>query len=371
MKKLFFLFGILFLGLILSGWGYKGHRIISSNAANSFPTTLSFLKPNWTNIVTNYASEADYRKDTDPTEAPRHYINIDGYPEFLLNGAISQSLDTNILLHGCSFVLDHGIIPWATLATFDSLRACFERHDWLKSALFAADLGHYVGDGHQPLHITENYNGQFTGQDGIHSRYESSMISRNESQLVYPSDTVHFIANVKNYIFSYIYFNHLYVDSILMADLAAKSIAGNTTSTAYYQAMWDKTGAFTIDLLRRGSNSLADLIYTAWVQAGSPVFYPLAVEETTRASDSLALHNFPNPCYGQTTIEYEVYDGKTPVTILIYDPSGKLKNTLVNQVQETGRYRLIWNADHCETGIYLCVLKSGSQTVTRKIALIR
>ena len=75
------------------------------------------------------------------------------------------------------FVIDQGVLPWATQITYDSLVNCFTRFDWAKAVLFASDLGHYVGDAHNPLHITRNYNGQYSGNYGVHSRYESGMIN--------------------------------------------------------------------------------------------------------------------------------------------------------------------------------------------------
>ena len=39
----------------------------------------------------------------------------------------------------------------------------FQAQQWSAAALTIADLCHYVGDGCQPLHCTENYNGQLTG----------------------------------------------------------------------------------------------------------------------------------------------------------------------------------------------------------------
>ncbi|MCK9421814.1 MAG: T9SS type A sorting domain-containing protein [Bacteroidales bacterium] len=371
MKKLLFVIPLIFLCVILSGWGYKGHRIINQNTANAFPSHLSFLKPNWTNILTSYASEADNRKDTDPNESPKHYIDIDNYSEFLQTGQISQSFDTVVAHHGHAFVIDQGILPWATLITFDSLKACFERRDWQKSALFAADLGHYVGDGHNPLHITKNYDGQFTGQNGVHSRYETKMISRYESQLVYPADSAHFITDVSSFVFSYLYFNYQYVDSILIADNDARVIAGNVTSDAYYLALWTKTGPFTVGLLQHASLSLADLIYTAWVSAGSPVFYPLTVSELPDPSKPRLLHNFPNPFTGQTVIAFEVREDNTPVTLMVYDDAGNLKDTLMNQTLNGGYHKITWNAKTETSGIYLCVLKSGTWSTTQKMVLTK
>jgi len=81
--------------------------------------------------------------------------------------------------------MDQGILPWAILKTADSLPSCFENNDMHKAMLLAADLGHYIGDSHMPLHITRNYNGQYTGQYGVHSRYESNMIGTFQNQIVY------------------------------------------------------------------------------------------------------------------------------------------------------------------------------------------
>ena len=39
----------------------------------------------------------------------------------------------------------------------------------------SAEIGHYIGDAHVPLHTTENYNGQLSGQEGIHAFWESRL----------------------------------------------------------------------------------------------------------------------------------------------------------------------------------------------------
>ncbi len=145
--------------LLLSSWGYQGHQKISGGITVILPLEMAFLVPGWTDIVRLHASDADYRKDTDPDESPRHNIDIDNYPEFIFSGKINQDLDSLIAEFGYSFVIDQGVLPWATLTSYDSLVSCFARHNWEKAGLFAADLGHYVGDGHMPMHLTKNYNG--------------------------------------------------------------------------------------------------------------------------------------------------------------------------------------------------------------------
>ncbi len=42
-------------------------------------------------------------------------------------------------------------------------------HDSIKILKYSADLSHYIGDAHVPLHTTSNHNGQLTNQVGIHA----------------------------------------------------------------------------------------------------------------------------------------------------------------------------------------------------------
>ena len=60
---------------------------------------------------------------------------------------------------------------------------------WL---VLAGTLGHYVGDLGQPMHVTENYDGQLTGQKGLHSFFEEDLVDE-----VYPELLVAVNSRVK------------------------------------------------------------------------------------------------------------------------------------------------------------------------------
>ena len=262
---------VIFLSSVMVlGWGEIGHRIINKKTTLFFPPHLAFLQ-DWTDQLEEHASDADNRKNTDPAERPKHYINIDNYAEFLSTGRISPDIDSLSAMHGYQFVLLQGILPWAILAAADSLQAAFENDHWYKAMLFAADLGHYIGDAHMPLHITRNYDGQYSNQNGIHSRFESEMITRYQTEINYGGNSVEFVADLPEYVFSFIYTNFSYVDSVLIADSLAAAISGNDANDTYFAALWQLAGSFTTQLLENASHRLASLIYTAWVNAGCPV----------------------------------------------------------------------------------------------------
>jgi hypothetical protein len=53
----------------------------------------------WSDSLAAHGSDADYRKSSDPDEAPKHYIDIDNYPEFISNG-ISHKIEILENEHG-------------------------------------------------------------------------------------------------------------------------------------------------------------------------------------------------------------------------------------------------------------------------------
>jgi len=207
LKNIYLSIVIAGVSIILISWGGVGHSKISQNASLSFNSEMNDFNA-WTSFLTSHASDADDRKSYDDTESPKHYIDIDNYSEFISTGKIEQYYVAAVSKYGNYFIINNGTLPWATEAAFDSLRNSMKRYDWEKAKQFAADLGHYVADGHMPLHITDNYNGQNTGNTGIHSRYESTMIGSYSSQIIYTGSSANSITDVNQYIFDYIYKNN-------------------------------------------------------------------------------------------------------------------------------------------------------------------
>jgi hypothetical protein len=349
-------------------WGSVGHEKINTNATLSFNQQMSqFIV--WSSQLSSHASDADNRKDSDPTEAPKHYIDIDVYQDFIINKRIAQTWDSIVMSYGNAFVLDNGILPWATITTYDTLRSCFIRKDWSKAILTAADLGHYVADGHMPLHITQNYNGQLTGNSGIHSRYESTMIGAYNSQIIYSGDTnITVIQNVNKYIFDYIYNNYQYKDSILAADNFAKLAAGGSTSSSTYTFnLWNKTQNFTKLLFINASQSLAELIYTAWVEAGSPEYNTTDIDEYTNEKDKTSLLIYPNPVIKSTSIKLNLNDECKSMVLSIVDSKGKTIEIIKKGNLSKGNYIFEWIPKDISEGIYFCQLKTDSIVKSQKI----
>ena len=215
--------------LLLCSWGEKGHQKINSASAHYLPACLKRYK-GWSEKLSAHGSDADNRKRFDQTEGIKHYIDIDDYPEFNETGKIVEGQQEAIGKYGIDIMKKNGTLPWATDSTYHVLVDQYRTRQWSKVLLTAADLGHYVGDGHMPLHLTINYDGKTTGQTGIHSRYESKMINKYVDSISVKRSRLHKIKDTNRFIFTYIYDNYQYKDSLLNADKFAFEAAGHALS---------------------------------------------------------------------------------------------------------------------------------------------
>ena len=363
---------IVMASILLASWGGSGHYIISSGITKFFNEEMQTFS-NWVGYIADHASDADYRKDEDPLEGPRHYIDLDGYWEFIRDGEISMSLEENIDKYGEDFVEENGYLPWATIDTYNSLVENLKQGNWDSARFFAADLGHYVADGHMPLHLTVNFDGQVTGNHGIHSRYESQMVNAFSSQIEYEGQEIQEIDTVDKYIFNYLYQNYAYKDSVLLADLladdSAKSVNPNTESheytTIYTTTLWELTGDFTIMLFQSASHAFTELLYTAWIEAGKPDL--TALDAKNPLYDRLKI--FPNPSNSVSQIEYSLNSFST-VSLILNSADGKISEILLHDQKQPGKYSFNLDTQTYPDGIYFLNMKTGNLNISKKLLVL-
>ena len=380
MKKLLPICGSLvlvsFLYLDAFGWGANAHRFINRSAVYHLPNQMMLFIQD-SSFFATHAPDADTRKISGDTsfyaESPRHFLDIDDYPDF---HNLPLSLDTLISLYGWQRVKNNGTLPWATIWNMDSLTQQLQRGDWSHAYLTASDIGHYVGDAHQPLHNTKNYDGGLTNNNGIHSRYETTMLSPTYylSQLYIVPDSVHYVADQIDFIFDYILHSNSVVDTVLHGDTYAKTASGwngsGSPPASYYAALWDYTRVMTLDQMQRCTESLASLWYTAWVDAG--LIIPTGVEPpvATKPSEFQLAQNYPNPFNPATTISYALPVGGT-VFLKVFDLGGREVATLVHENQSAGEHRVQFDASRLASGVYIYTLQLGGFVQTKKLIVLK
>jgi len=349
--------------IALSAWGDLGHTMISLRAELSFNENMELFR-GWETYLSEHASDPDWRKKDDPSEGPKHYIDIDNYEMFVAEGRIPQTLDSCESMYGADFVEDNGYLPWATRTSYDSLVACLASLNWDRAKYFAADLGHYVADGHMPLHLTNNYDGQLSNNKGIHYRYEIEMIDYFNGEIDYTGWPAEAIDDVNQYIFDYIYKNYPYKDSILIADNSAKIAYPGSYSFNYYSVLWDNTRDLTVMMFRNASHALAELLYTAWIEAGRPG--EVIIDPGEETNTSVYIHpkkmiSFsPNPSSSFTHARFAFPDNNITSASLI-GINGKSYGCQ-SQIQSLdGQSEIRINTSRLEEGTY-CLLVQGPQS---------
>ena len=262
---------VLCVGLPATGWTWAavGHHYIAQNYSKHLPAYIDGLRA-YDSVVDAHVTDADSRKGSTPGESEKHFIDIDWYPEFLA-GTLPRDRAALEAMYGASTVYSHGVLPWAIDAVMATLTTQFRAQQWSAASLTIADLCHYVGDANQPLHCTKNFDGQLTDNDGIHTRYESGMLSTYVAQLSTPAMTVTYYPSALDAAFDVITASWAEASPILAADNVAKAAAGGSTSSAtYYASLWNSTHTLTQARLDTASVLTASLVYTAWVNAGQP-----------------------------------------------------------------------------------------------------
>ncbi len=80
--------------------------------------------------------------------------------------------------------------------------------------------------------------------------------------------------------------------------------------------------------------------------------------------------NYPNPFNPTTTISYNIKTANK-VTLAVYNVTGQLVKTLINEYKPAGTYKLVYNAINLASGIYYYELKAGQNKEVRKMLLIK
>ncbi len=345
-------------------WGFTAHHYIAQNYSKHLPAAMDGLA-GYDAVVDLHVTDPDTRRPTTPGEGYRHYIDIDAYSEFVF-GVMPHNRAALEAAYGASFVLQTGIVPWAIAEVTDSVSSRFARADWAGAALAIADLCHYVGDATQPLHCTVNYDGQLTGNNGIHSRYESTMINARVGELATPVMTAATYANPVDAAFGIVSGSWDLVDDLLAADNAAKSASGGAFNTTYYNALWAATQAFTRTRLDSATAVTASFVHTAWVNAGRP---PIPGSSAGVGPGPLAgrvLEAGPSPFRDALTVRWS---GHGPLDVEVFDVRG---TRVARLARGAGAGSVTWKPPgSLGPGLYFVRLTGPGQSATVRATRLR
>ncbi len=169
------------------GWGSIGHQIVAYTGANSTIEGQIFWKSNLEQLrkLSTVPDRLWKSADTKADEGLTHWFEIDSYykpMEFSQIISFPSSYSAAISKYTEERIRTNGTAPWRVRQLYQLAFQAFKSGDTSKAMQYVGVMSHYIGDLSQPLHVSINYDGQLTGNKGLHSYFETSVL-KNETAI--------------------------------------------------------------------------------------------------------------------------------------------------------------------------------------------
>ena len=272
-----------------SAWGNEGHRMINKLAASTLPADVpAFLRSEAAiNEIEYLGPEPDRWRSRAEAElaaaqAQEHFIDLE--PADALGPLPRNRMDFEAKVFAAGQRPEKiGLQPWETNEVWQRLKAALREYRSLSAAkqdtrgveaaalFYAGWLGHYVGDGSQPLHTTDKFNGWvgpnpngYNTAHQIHWQFEGPFVAANEheaevrARMTAPKAIDGDV--FENYV-AYLRHSSTYVEKVYQLEKAGGFVGAGSAESR----------DFTADRLAAGASMLRDMIYTAWLESAKPI----------------------------------------------------------------------------------------------------
>lgn len=279
-------------------WGFFAHKKINSYAVFLLPPQMLVLyKPN-IDFITTHAVDPDMRRNVVAEEGARHYIDIDNYGTYPYS-ELPRKWSDAVAKYGEDTLQKNGIVPWHIQTMLYRLTDAFREKNFTAIMKNSADIGHYIGDAHVPLHTTRNHNGQYTNQRGIHGFWESRVPELlADKEFDFFIGKAQYIKNPGEFIWARVLESSRASDSVLLFERELTKQFGSDKKYAFETRnnvlVRQYSSAFTIAYnkkldgmverrMRLAIYSIASFWFTAWINAGQPDLKELARQKFSDA----------------------------------------------------------------------------------------
>lgn len=258
-------------------WGFEAHRFIMNRAIALLPGELRPLFERYRAMVVERSIDPDtWRTAGFAEENKHHFLDLDwkGYGPHPHSG-LPRDYGAAVAKFGRAEIEQYGTLPWRVEEYHGNLRRAFEAYrspaplERFEVLFFAAALAHYVSDAHVPFHATINFDGQETGQNGIHARFESVLFERYRAQLAVMPRPRPPVRNARDFIFDRLLEGVQLVPAVLKHDREAIGTR-DLYDDAYYNAFFAATRPVLEQQLAEAISAVAAAIAGAWENAGRP-----------------------------------------------------------------------------------------------------
>ncbi|MFH6984850.1 zinc dependent phospholipase C family protein [Marinoscillum sp. 108] len=302
---------IVLLGAIVSSsWGFFSHQKINRVAVFTLPIEMMGFYKYHIQYITEKAINPDKRRYIMKEEAARHYIDLDVYGDSALYN-MPRYWNDAVAMYTEDTLQAYGIVPWHINLVKYQLTQAFLNRDADRILRYSVDLGHYIGDAHVPLHTTENYNGQLTGQLGIHGFWESRLPEVFFEHYDLFTGKAEYIKNTQLEAWKAVESSHLALDSVLRFEKLLTLRYPEDKKYSYEERGATTVRVYSYDFsrdyhemlngmverqMKRAIKMVGDFWFTAWVDGGQPdldllINVPATEEEIAPATEQIKLRS--------------------------------------------------------------------------------
>ena len=263
---------VLLASLPVSAWEGDGHRHTTRIALASLQSPeLRRLYESHASWLANASSHPDrWRNRPDHAEGSRHFLDTERFAKSTPVSGIPDSFAILSKTHPYDKVRSDGYLPWTVERVWQRLVRAFREKRSADVLVQTAYLSHYVADAHVPFHTTENYDGQQSGQRGIHRRFEGTLLEKfvGEADLAFGKPIP--ARSAAKDMLAVVAEGFAMVSPILDADREASAASGGKFDERYWDLFSRKCRPIAVARLETGGRRLSGLIEAAWRKAGRP-----------------------------------------------------------------------------------------------------
>lgn len=170
-------------GSVAQAWGPAGHEIVSSVGASvtrGQGSEFWIANADGMKTLSTVPDRVWKQPATKEDEAPTHWFQADAYVPDLNQCAdllaFPRDYDEAVSKYGEAKILKNGTAPWRILQFYKMAISSFKQGNFKAGLEQAGAMSHYIADLSMPLHVSENYDGQMTGNRGLHAWFETKNI---------------------------------------------------------------------------------------------------------------------------------------------------------------------------------------------------
>ena len=180
---------------------------------------------------------------------------------------------------------ENGILPYHLQQMENRLTNAFKIRDKKKVLQLSSEIGHYIGDAHVPLHTSQNYNGQLSGQHGIHGFWESRLPELLSSEYDFWVGAAEYLSDSESTYWQIVTDSHALVDTLLYLEKNLRisfptdhiscleermGATVMTTCEEFARAYHESLDGQVESRMRAAILCTGSVWMTAWVKAGQP-----------------------------------------------------------------------------------------------------